>query len=52
VNLPLVPGETVACVVCGTVIAYARSRLFWVSGGTVRTCKRGLVPHAPKGGKP
>jgi hypothetical protein len=53
-NLPIDPPDayTIPCAVCGRVVKYSATRLFWLKdgGGTVRTCKRGLTPHAPKGG--
>lgn len=39
--------ETATCVVCGAVVPLAKSRLFWMRGGTYRTCQRGDMPHDP-----
>lgn len=36
---------TVKCRVCGVWLPYEKSRMFWLGGGTVRTCKKGLEPH-------
>ena len=39
------PDDHVACVVCGKVVPYRLSRLFFVKGGTIRTCGKGTFPH-------
>jgi hypothetical protein len=40
--------ETVKCRVCGRVVPFEKSRLFWgPGGGTVRTCAKGIAPHRP-----
>lgn len=39
------PEDYIACRVCGRAVLYARSRLFWVGEGTVRTCSAGLDDH-------
>jgi hypothetical protein len=43
------PEDTVACRICGKVIPYSKSRLFWVGNGTIRTCSKGNRPHTRSG---
>lgn len=44
--------DKVACAICGKVVTYARSRLFWSTDpenpGTFRTCSKGTLPHEKK----
>jgi hypothetical protein len=42
------PQDKVACVVCGKLVPYERSRLFWSPDGTYRTCSKGTIPHEQK----
>jgi hypothetical protein len=46
--------DTVACAICGKVVPYSKSRLFFVTdgkgqSGTIRTCQQGDGPHHRKG---
>ena len=36
---------TCTCRICGRVIKWERSRLFWTGDGTIRTCSKGVEPH-------
>ncbi len=37
--------DYVSCYVCHRAVLYAKSRMFWLGGGVVRTCSAGLADH-------
>lgn len=40
--------EKINCAICGKSVPIERSRLFWQSEGTYRTCNKGNMPHGKK----